>query len=70
VNDEGLKKVGRDRFYIPDVVNWQKVKSFSVLLKKYPQDMGDIGIVDFSLGVDPPVSLNIKAFEALKLKKR
>jgi hypothetical protein len=48
--DEGLPKQGRDRFYIPDIVNWQKVKFFAELLKVKPKELEEHGVVDFSLG--------------------
>jgi hypothetical protein len=48
--DEGLPKQGRDRFYIPDIVNWRKVRFFAKILNVKPNELIDYGVVDFTLG--------------------
>ena len=50
VLDEGLPKDSRDRFYLPDVVNWEKVRILADWLKMKPQELSRFGFVDFSLG--------------------
>lgn len=47
---EGLLKVDRNRFYLPDFANWIRVRHIAQLLEKKPQDFSEWGYVDFTLG--------------------
>ncbi len=48
VLDEGLPKAGRDRFYLPDVVNWKKVHIIAEAMGKRPCELEAFGYVDFT----------------------
>jgi hypothetical protein len=47
---EGLLKADRNRFYLPDIVNWTRVRHIAELLEKNPRELSDWGFVDFTLG--------------------
>lgn len=51
-NDEGLPKHSRNKFYLPDVLNWQKVKSIAERLHTNPKQLAKFGFVDFTLKHD------------------
>lgn len=46
----GLPQVARDRFYLPDVLNWQNVKLMADRLRCKVQDLKSFGVIDFGLG--------------------
>lgn len=58
--EEGLPKEARDRFYIPDVLNWKKVKFFAELTHRNPKDFAEHGFADFSLGSEEMPELSEK----------
>ncbi|MGA9363314.1 MAG: hypothetical protein WBW16_03005 [Bacteroidota bacterium] len=59
VSQEGLPKFARDKFYLPEVVNWSTVKTIADILEKKPQEMEHLGLVDFTLGLTAPLELNV-----------
>ena len=65
VTDEGLPKIDRDRFYLPDVSNWKSVKIFADNMKLRPQQMERFLFVDFTLGVDPPIFVKPEAIKKM-----
>jgi hypothetical protein len=58
---EGLPKAREKTYYLPDVVNWLKVKSIATALSLKPRELANLGLVDFTLGsssvpeIDPKV---------------
>ena len=45
-----LPRISRDRYYLPDLLNWIKVKAIADRLRLKPQDLEGFSFVDFSLG--------------------
>jgi hypothetical protein len=45
-----LPRFSRDKYYLPDVVNWAKVKAIADRLGLKPRDLEGLGYTDFSLG--------------------
>jgi len=66
---EGLPKHDRDRFYIPDVLNWKKVKVFAELTESNPKDFAQHGLVDFSLGGEDVPELSEKILQKIRPSK-
>jgi hypothetical protein len=58
---EGLPKARGKTYYLPDVVNWLKVKIIATALSLKPRELANFGLVDFTLGsssvpeIDPKV---------------
>jgi hypothetical protein len=62
---EGLPKIGRDRFYMPDVFNFQNVQLIAERFGKRPLEMNFYSYVDFTLGRDSPIVIPLKTFEKI-----
>lgn len=69
VNDEHLLKAERDRFYLPDVFNWQKAKLIADAMQTPLRELDLYGFVDFTLG-NENMELNAEVLKRMTKKKK
>lgn len=67
---EGLPKADRNKFYIPEVMNWQKVKAIAEILHVNPRELASYGYVDFTLGDRSAPEINPNVMTKSETEKR
>jgi hypothetical protein len=50
VNSDSLPQIGKDRFYVPDIMNWMNVRDIAKRFHVKVADLAYLGVVDFTLG--------------------